>query len=357
MKIMIVTSLLVLALNITGIAYSDDQSYWSLIGPGDADQVTSVSVLNNGSVIIGTDIGGLYFSSDQGNSWSSRNQGLLNYDITTAVLEHKKKNMLFVGTRGGLYKSNDAGINWRSIRGGLPKAERYSLSGSIGAIAVDPFDSQKMMMGFGYRASAEGTATVRKLQWSKAIYVSDDYGENWLPVKAFKVESRVYQITYSSTKDVVYAATDSGLYKSQDGGESWGKILNKLVYNIAVYPEQKRIVATSGREGVYSSDDNGSSWHLSNNGLSLGFPYELFSKEVRYSILKKDPSDYDRLFLLNSTWGMSGGLYISEDKGKSWEKYSKDFPESWLKTSKRMNAVAFDQNNSTNVYMGSSRYI
>ena len=357
MKKLSVTSLLVLASIIAGLAYSDDLSYWSLLGPGDADQVTSVSVMNNGGVFIGTDIGGLYFSSDQGKSWSSRNQGLLNYDVTTPVLQHQKSNTLFVGTRGGLYKSDDAGNSWRDIRDGLPKIKRYSLSGSVGAIAIDPFNPENMMMGLGYRASSNGSATVQKLTWSQSIYVSVDYGESWRPVKAFKEMTKVYQITFSSTKGLVYVATDSGLYKSHDGGGSWKKILDKTVYNIAVFPEQKRIVAASGSEGVYSSDDNGSNWQLSNDGLSLGFPYELFSKEVRYSILEKDPSNSDRLFLLNSTWGMSGGLYISDDKGKSWEKYSKDFPESWLKTSKRMNAVAFDQKDSTNVYMGSSRYI
>jgi len=268
-----------------------------------------------------------------------------------------KSNILFVGTRGGLYKSEDAGENWRNVRVGLPKLERYKLSGSIGAIAINPINPKNMLIGFGYRTSHDGTPTVQKLRWSQFLYVSNDYGESWEPVKAFEVKTKVYQIVYSSAKDVVYVATANGLYKSQDGGIIWKKVLNKQVYNIALFPKQKKILAACGSEGVYSSEDNGSKWKLSNKGLSLGFPHELFGKKVRYSMLVKDPLNDDRLFLLNSTWGMSGGLYVSYDKGMSWSKYSKTMPESWLNTSKRMNAVAFDQNNSANVYMGSSRYM
>jgi len=330
---------------------------WRLIGPGDADQITSVSVMNNGGVFIGTDIGGLYFSSDQGKSWNNRNTGLLNYDVITPVLQHKKSNMLFVGTRGGLYKSDNAGKNWRNIRVGLPKVKRYKLSGTVGAISIDPFNQKRMLLGLGYRTSADGSNTLKKIEWNDLIYMSDDYGERWYPVKAFEENTKVYQIKYSATKDLVYAATANGLYKSQDGGLIWKKILNKLVYNFSLFPGQKRIVAACGPEGVYSSDDSGSKWKLSNEGLSLGFPHELFSKKVRYSMLVKDPSNDDRLLLLNSTWGMSGGLYVSNDKGNSWDKYTKAMPESWLNTSKHMNAIAFDQNDSDNVYMGSSRYM
>ena len=71
-----------------GYAVSDDVQQWVLIGPGDADQVTSLSVLPGGTVFVGTDVGGLYSSTDEGNQWKARNTGLDNYDITTKVIQH-----------------------------------------------------------------------------------------------------------------------------------------------------------------------------------------------------------------------------------------------------------------------------
>ena len=52
---------------------------WKLIGPGDADQVTSLSVIKDGDVFLGTDIGGLYHSNNQGEWWEPTNNGLKNY--------------------------------------------------------------------------------------------------------------------------------------------------------------------------------------------------------------------------------------------------------------------------------------
>ena len=83
---------------------------WELIGPGDADQITSLNFLENGDIFAGTDIGGIYRSEDIGNSWQPLNIGLNNLDITTRIIQSPADNtVLFVGTRGGLYKSNNYG--------------------------------------------------------------------------------------------------------------------------------------------------------------------------------------------------------------------------------------------------------
>ena len=65
-----------------------ERQAWQLIGPGDADQVTSISMLTpSGDIVIGTDIGGLYKSGNKGSGWTSINHGLLNYDVTTRVAQ------------------------------------------------------------------------------------------------------------------------------------------------------------------------------------------------------------------------------------------------------------------------------
>ena len=81
---------------------------WTLIGPGDADQVTSLNVTNDGTILLGSDIGGIYQSIDQGDTWFPSNDSLNNYDITTAIIiSPTNPNTRFVGTRGGFYKSRD----------------------------------------------------------------------------------------------------------------------------------------------------------------------------------------------------------------------------------------------------------
>ena len=74
---------------------------WQLIGPGDADQVTSISVSIDGAVYVGTDNSGIYYSNNKGEEWSPLNNGIKNYDITTPVLiDPENKKNLYILTKG-----------------------------------------------------------------------------------------------------------------------------------------------------------------------------------------------------------------------------------------------------------------
>ena len=72
---------------------------------------------------------------------------------------------------------------------------------------------------------------------------------------------------------------------------------------------------------------------------------------------KINPADSKNIYLLNSTWGNAGGIYKSDDSGSTWRYISDDMPESWLKTSKRMNDLAISSTDPNRIYAGSSRYI
>jgi hypothetical protein len=42
------------------------ESSWKMIGPGDANQAKNLSVMDDGTVFLGTDIGGIYRSTNYG---------------------------------------------------------------------------------------------------------------------------------------------------------------------------------------------------------------------------------------------------------------------------------------------------
>lgn len=331
---------------------------WKLLGPGDADQITSLNVLENGDVFAGLDVAGIYISTDSGDSWRPSNTGLNNLDVTTRVIQDPNNmETLFVGTRGGLYKSIDYGKIWTRKSNGLPKAKKHSLSGSIGSILIDPFNDKIVYTAMGYRPSSNGTATVKKINWSNHIYKSFDGGDNWSKKTAFSTPSKVTQLFHSPKfKNTLYAATSTGLYISKDAGIIWSRILDKNTLNITIDKNHPNtIYAACDTDGVYKSLDNGISWRPVNNGLSFFNYGKKFAN--RYSIIMIDPADTDRLYVINSTWGRAGGLYRSINAGKKWEFISSEMPESWLKTSRRMNDIAITINDSNKIYLGSSRYI
>ena len=240
---------------------------WTMIGPGDADQATSVSELSDGSIVVGSDIGGLYFSVDQGCSWRPGNRGLLNYDITTKIVQHPTTpDTLFVGTRGGFYKSIDGGNSWVSKRTGLPKVQSASLSGSIGALAIDQKNPDRLFLGIGYRRSSAGSRTVRGLSWGSLIYASNDGGEVWRSIKVFDDPSSVTSIKVAKS-GTVYVASSTGMYISHDGETEWRRIYNDIVYDFLIFDNNPaRIMLATGENGILESHNHGVSWRKENHG-------------------------------------------------------------------------------------------
>ena len=340
---------------LNAVADVGTQVKWQLIGPGDADQITSLSILDNNTIFAGTDIGGLYTSTDEGLSWRAANTGLDNLDITTPVVQdYNDIKSLFVGTRGGLFTSKDKGKRWQRVNDGLPVENKYKISGSIGSIVQDPKSPEVMFMGLGYRPSSDGTTLVRRLEWSKDIYKSTDHGNSWHKQRVFSEKSKVHQIIISKVDSkVIMIASNEGIYTSRNGGESWHRTLMKPAFNIIQSSNDPHtFVASTGSYGVYKSKDNGKTWFKRNSGLSFTNFGQRFNN--RYSVLAVSPDSANTIYMVNSTWGRAGGAYVSKDFGDTWSKITDVMPESWLSTSKRMNTIVAGKKF---LFLGSSRYL
>lgn len=360
-------SLAILSLAHPSIAYTneipdpshsptDPVSTWTLFGPGDADQVTSLTVTTAGIVYLGTDIGGLYKSGDDGESWQAINDGLLNYDVTTPVIvAPDDPETLYLGTRGGFFKSTNGGDTWRNPRAGLPAEAKSRISGSVGSIAIAPTNNETLYMGLGYRPSSEGTRTVRDLKWSRDIFVSHNQGETWARVSAFPEAVKVHQLV-PSTEDpgLIYAATSGGLFAGKPSERVWRRLTDKKIFNLVLLENGVvEIIAAAGADGILRSEDAGRTWQPINNGLGF-WPHP--SGPNRYSGLMV-ATGTDEIFAVNSTWGRSGGLYKAAIADFHWAMTTEIMPESWLRTSRRMNAAAISPVDDDLIFLGSSRYV
>jgi photosystem II stability/assembly factor-like uncharacterized protein len=234
---------------------------------------------------------------------------------------------LYLGTAGGgVWKSTNAGTSYKSI------FDKYCQS--IGAIAIDQKNPTTLYVGTG-ESNMRNSVSI-----GNGIYKSTDGGGNWKKIGLDSTEHISKIIVHPSNSDIIYVAvpgalwSDSehrGLYKSEDGGATWKKILYKDAKtgcaDLLMDPSNPNILFASmwqfrrqpysfnsGGEGsgLFKSMDGGATWKEISNGL----PPKPFGR-IAMTLAPSNPKKMIAIVENKAT-----GLYISEDGGDSWKSQS-----------------------------------
>ncbi|WP_457353252.1 WD40/YVTN/BNR-like repeat-containing protein [Roseateles sp. P5_D6] len=307
---------------------------WTLAGPtniGGRCTALICDPANADRIWIGAAGGGVWSSSDAGQSWTIAWTPDGPLQIGSLAIDPSNSSTLYCGTGeanlsadsypgDGLYKSNDSGATWSvwasSASSGLPRR--------IGTIAVDPFDPQHVMVG------GVGYGRVSQDNDFGGLYVTSDGGATW------KRETFVSETNYWCHKIVFDPATQgrvfatvtdrgmaSGIYRSNDGGSTWTQLKSGLPSpdrigrtSLALAPSNPKVVYAicadaAGQSdavlGVFKSINSGNSWtdvsrgHFTNEGqMSYG------------STIAVHPLDPNRV--------ICGGvdLHRTDDGGSTW---------------------------------------
>lgn len=172
-----------------------------LFDPADASRVWA-----------GVEIGGVWMSRDGGLTWSQHSVGLKSNDVHGFGLSADGAT-LFATTNAGLHKSADGGETWTFTA--IDSEWQYTRS-----ILPTSGDPEVMLLTNGN--GAPGTAG--------RLYRSRN-GSAWRDVHLpGSVESSVYFLaTHPSDPNLIFAAATLGqLYRSQNGGETWSALRQRL---------------------------------------------------------------------------------------------------------------------------------
>lgn len=258
--------------------------------------------------------------------------------IDEVICPRQQPNTIYVASAtGGVWKSTDAGTTWRAIFDSEPVS-------SIGAIAVAPSDPSIVWVGTG-EANNRQTSS-----WGDGVYKSTDGGLTWthmgLPdsyqISRIVIDPSNSQVVYVAVLGNLWdAGGERGLYKTEDGGKSWQRVLhvddNTGIADVEMDPHSPRTLFAAAYErrrtvygfngggpssALYKSTDGGASWQK----LHRGLPYENGGETGRIgvSIYPRNPQIvYARVeYASAGTANDRGGVYRSTDGGLTWEKRS-----------------------------------
>jgi photosystem II stability/assembly factor-like uncharacterized protein len=237
-------------------------------------------------------------------------------------------------TSGGVWKTENAGWTWFNISDG------YFKTGSVGAVAVSESDANVIYVGMGEHAprgvmtsygdgvykSTDAGKTWKKLGLELTRHIS-----------YIRIHPQNPDVVYVGAQGALHGANaERGVYKSVDGGANWKKVLyvdeNTGCADLSMDMNNPRIlyaamwnhrrlpwqVRSGGKgSGLYKSDDGGETWMPLKNGL----PEELGKMSI--SVCR---SNSEKVYALieSDTEKEQGGLFVSTDAGKNWSRISKD---------------------------------
>jgi photosystem II stability/assembly factor-like uncharacterized protein len=277
----------------SGIFRSDDGgTSWLASSEGltGVNVTTVVAGADSNYVFAGTSGGGVFRSDDRGQTWHPVNTGLASLFIQTLVSGPDRQS-LFVATAEGIFHSIDAGTSWQPANQGLPDEAIQALAVS-GGTGVSPGSGQQPS-GTSVQASvfaggphgvfrfdeaseswqSAGEGLGRLNVWTLAqgvdantLFVGGLLSEN--PLALPQRFNRLYPLTHNTPP----AFQGGGVFRSDDGGQSWHPVnqglSNLAVQALALDPNGKRLFAGTLGGGVFRSDDAGESWHPINKGLT-----------------------------------------------------------------------------------------
>ena len=234
------------------------------------------------------------------------------------------------------YAATAYGGVWKTVNNGTtfdPIFDRYGTQ-SIGCVALNPHNRHEVFVGTGENNNQ------RSVGYGNGLYKSSDDGKSFHLV-GLKSSEHIGNLAFHPTEPLVmYAAAygpvwskggDRGVFKSEDGGETWKQIHQVSEYTgcneIHVDPNNSNVLYAAYHQrmrheytylgggpesAVYRSQDGGKTWKKLSGGLPGG--------DLGRIALALPADHKGWVYAMVEGAAEKGGIYLSTNFGESWEK-------------------------------------
>lgn len=341
---------------------------WELVGPTNiGGRIVDIALdpLQQDALYVAAASGGLWRSTDAGDTFKPAWPD--HYTQAMGAVTTAADGTIYVGTGEanpgggsltytgtGVYKSTNRGRTWTHL--GLRD------SGAVGAIRVDPSNPDRIFVAAAGSLFNPGG--------DRGVYRSDDGGRSWTRVLAGDTDTtgasevmfdptdpqRVYAVMWDHRRQPdlrSYSGVGSGLYRSEDGGDTWQRLdglaavapdLGRIGIGIAP-SDPDRLYAIVGRgetsnnffDGFFTSADGGDSWERLPDSEDLADSQSSYA--WWFAKVWVNPDDAQHVHVAGI------GLLTTHDGGHSWT-----VDEDSIHVDHH--AMVWDANYQTRVYLG-----
>jgi photosystem II stability/assembly factor-like uncharacterized protein len=257
----------------------------------------STFAIKGNEIFAGTPYNGIFLSTDKGNTWTNKSNGLNIFGgMFNVVSISFCGNNIFAHIDDDIFLSTDDGNSW------VLKTPPGLKNITVNCLAVS---SNNIIVGAGPNSNGKSS-----------LFISSDNGNTWWN------EWELSDLTFydlAVNGNYVYANTSDFIYFSTDKGKTWaeyhdGDKYGLYDFNFMTFDGNNIYVGCSyvgsSSWGIFISTDNGKTWSKKNHGLPAKRGFEFFAIHD------------NNLFTL-----VSGEVYSSTDMGDNWIKKSPDLED------------------------------
>jgi photosystem II stability/assembly factor-like uncharacterized protein len=317
-------------------------------------------------LLIGTRKGGFIATSDAGRrEWSLQGPFLKGHEVNHVA--HVGGGRFVMAGKSAwwgpaLQISDDAGRTWRetgAVRFGEGRGHSVE---RIWFIKADPRVQDRLYAGVD--PGALFVSDDRGDSWREVPSLTDHPTRaKWSPgAGGLMVHSIVFDPSRPARLTVGVSA--AGVFRSDDGGASWAPrnagvradflperepLVGQCVHHLEMHPQRPDVLYQQNHCGVYRSDNGGDTWTDISSGLPsrFGFPFAALPRDGNTVFVIPEESDQVR-----TTANGALGIFRSRDCGVSWEPLTEGLPQTAAYSNVMRMAMTVDTLESAGVYVG-----